>query len=78
MHQNWLYNSNYSCELSVVLTGAAFLHKVSSTISYMARYTLKLFDSIDSLTHFIFACEVGVGESFLGKKIAVKEPGRPP
>jgi alpha-1,4-N-acetylglucosaminyltransferase EXTL3 len=23
----WLYNSNYSCELSMVLTGAAFLHK---------------------------------------------------
>jgi alpha-1,4-N-acetylglucosaminyltransferase EXTL3 len=25
---NWLYNSNYTCELSMVLTGAAFLHKV--------------------------------------------------
>ena len=24
----WLYNSNYSCELSMVLTGAAFYHKV--------------------------------------------------
>lgn len=28
-HQSWLYNSNYSCELSMVLTGAAFFHKVS-------------------------------------------------
>jgi len=28
-HENWLYNSNYSCELSIVLTGAAFFHKVS-------------------------------------------------
>lgn len=27
-HQAWLYNSNYSCELSMVLTGAAFFHKV--------------------------------------------------
>lgn len=27
-HQSWLYNSNYSCELSMVLTGAAFFHKV--------------------------------------------------
>jgi Glycosyl transferase family 64 domain len=27
-HQSWLYNSNYSCELSMVLTGAAFIHKV--------------------------------------------------
>lgn len=24
----WLYNSNYTCELSMVLTGAAFVHKV--------------------------------------------------
>lgn len=29
-HQSWLYNSNYSCELSMVLTGAAFFHKVQS------------------------------------------------
>lgn len=29
-HQSWLYNSNYSCELSMVLTGAAFFHKVRS------------------------------------------------
>lgn len=29
-HQSWLYNSNYSCELSMVLTGAAFFHKVST------------------------------------------------
>lgn len=28
-HQSWLYNSNYSCELSMVLTGAAFFHKVN-------------------------------------------------
>ncbi|XP_064597614.1 exostosin-3-like isoform X1 [Liolophura sinensis] len=26
-HKSWLYNSNYSCELSMVLTGAAFFHK---------------------------------------------------
>ena len=26
--QAWLYNANYSCELSMVLTGAAFFHKV--------------------------------------------------
>lgn len=24
----FLYNANYSCELSMVLTGAAYLHKV--------------------------------------------------
>ena len=27
-HRGWLYNSNYSCEISMVLTGAAFVHKV--------------------------------------------------
>lgn len=32
-HQSWLYNSNYSCELSMVLTGAAFFHKVRYFIS---------------------------------------------
>ena len=26
-HSSWNYNSNYSCELSMVLTGAAFYHK---------------------------------------------------
>ena len=26
----WNYNSNYSCELSMVLTGAAFYHKYYS------------------------------------------------
>ena len=26
-HLSWNYNSNYSCELSMVLTGAAFYHK---------------------------------------------------
>jgi len=31
-HQNWLYNSNYSCELSMVLTGAAFIHKVQTIV----------------------------------------------
>ncbi|GAB6018668.1 hypothetical protein CHUAL_000344 [Chamberlinius hualienensis] len=28
----WLYNSNYSCELSMVLTGAAFFHKYYSYV----------------------------------------------
>lgn len=33
----WNYNSNYSCELSMVLTGAAFFHKY---YTYMYTYTL--------------------------------------
>lgn len=35
-HQSWLYNSNYSCELSMVLTGAAFFHKVRKSLVRMA------------------------------------------
>ena len=31
-HQSWNYNSNYSCELSMVLTGAAFYHKYYSYV----------------------------------------------
>jgi alpha-1,4-N-acetylglucosaminyltransferase EXTL3 len=27
-HNSWLYNSNYTCEFSMILTGAAFFHKV--------------------------------------------------
>ena len=33
-HGSWLYNSNYTCELSMVLTGAAFFHKVPYTCDY--------------------------------------------
>ena len=32
-HNSWLYNSNYSCELSMVLTGAAFFHKVGKPLT---------------------------------------------
>jgi len=31
-HSSWNYNSNYSCELSMVLTGAAFYHKYYSYV----------------------------------------------
>ncbi|XP_015789578.1 exostosin-3 isoform X2 [Tetranychus urticae] len=34
---SWLYNSNYSCELSMVLTGAAFFHKY---YTYVYTYTM--------------------------------------
>ncbi|EEB17816.1 conserved hypothetical protein [Pediculus humanus corporis] len=36
-HDGWLYNSNYSCELSMVLTGAAFFHKY---YTYLYSYWL--------------------------------------
>ena len=36
-HQNWLYNSNYTCELSMVLTGAAFFHKVIGNCCHLFK-----------------------------------------
>jgi alpha-1,4-N-acetylglucosaminyltransferase EXTL3 len=36
-NQAWNYNSNYSCELSMVLTGAAFIHKY---YTYLYTYWL--------------------------------------
>lgn len=39
---NWLYNSNYTCELSMVLTGAAFLHKVRILYIYCDVYVCLL------------------------------------
>lgn len=36
-HNAWNYNSNYSCELSMVLTGAAFVHKY---YTYLYSYWL--------------------------------------
>uniref|UniRef100_A0AAY4DP21 Exostosin-like 3 n=1 Tax=Denticeps clupeoides TaxID=299321 RepID=A0AAY4DP21_9TELE len=44
-HQSWLYNSNYSCELSMVLTGAAFFHKVTS------RWTFRCPGCPQALSH---------------------------
>jgi len=38
-HKSWNYNSNYSCELSMVLTGAAFYHKY---YSYIYTHTMDL------------------------------------
>lgn len=44
----WNYNSNYSCELSMVLTGAAFYHKY---YSYLYSYTMpqEIRDMVDEL-----------------------------
>ncbi|XP_054724927.1 LOW QUALITY PROTEIN: exostosin-3-like [Uloborus diversus] len=37
LNGGWLYNSNYSCELSMVLTGAAFFHKY---YTYLYSYSM--------------------------------------
>lgn len=51
-YHTWHYNSNYSCELSMVLTGAAFFHKVCMisacvcihVLMYVCAYLYKGFD----------------------------------
>lgn len=49
---NWNYNSNYSCELSMVLTGAAFFHKY-----YMYLYSNWLPQAIRDKVDEYFNCE---------------------
>ena len=62
-HHTWHYNSNYSCELSMVLTGAAFFHKVSDDFNYSCKLSLVLTGAaIFRKVHdnFNYSCELGV------------------
>lgn len=36
-NKNWLYDSNYTCEYSMILTGAAFMHEVLIFNSILRR-----------------------------------------
>ena len=45
-NHSWNYNSNYSCELSMVLTGAAFYHKYYSYI-YFQNMPEAIRDKVD-------------------------------
>jgi len=49
---NWNYNSNYSCELSMVLTGAAFYHKY---YSYLYSYSMP--EAIRDMVDDLMNCE---------------------
>uniref|UniRef100_U5EV17 glucuronosyl-galactosyl-proteoglycan 4-alpha-N-acetylglucosaminyltransferase n=1 Tax=Corethrella appendiculata TaxID=1370023 RepID=U5EV17_9DIPT len=64
----WNYNSNYSCELSMVLTGAAFLHKY---YTYLYTYTLPqaIRDKVDEYMN----CE-DIALNFLVSHITRKPP----
>ena len=54
-HQNWLYNSNYSCELSIVLTGAAFFHKVPVAFDFvLPHFIVHQFDGHISFSKSVF------------------------
>jgi len=51
-HSSWNYNSNYSCELSMVLTGAAFYHKYYSYV-----YTHEMDPAIRDMVDDFMNCE---------------------
>lgn len=52
-HSTWLYNSNYTCEFSMILTGAAFYHKVGLPFCLLVRLSLQAFfcSFFHSITH---------------------------
>ncbi|OQV23217.1 Exostosin-like 3 [Hypsibius exemplaris] len=51
-HASWLYNSNYTCEYSMILTGAAFFHKY-----YTYLYTFTMPDAIRAKVDEFTNCE---------------------
>uniref|UniRef100_A0AAG5CYZ3 glucuronosyl-galactosyl-proteoglycan 4-alpha-N-acetylglucosaminyltransferase n=1 Tax=Anopheles atroparvus TaxID=41427 RepID=A0AAG5CYZ3_ANOAO len=65
---SWNYNSNYSCELSMVLTGAAFIHKY---YTYLYTYTLPqaIRDKVDEYMN----CE-DIAMNFLVSHVTRKPP----
>ncbi|XP_076456777.1 exostosin-like 3 [Babylonia areolata] len=67
-HHTWHYNSNYSCELSMVLTGAAFFHKYYAYLySYVMPQAIR--DMVDRFTN----CE-DIAMNFLVSHITRKPP----
>ncbi|KAJ1059344.1 hypothetical protein K5549_013698 [Capra hircus] len=67
-HQAWLYNSNYSCELSMVLTGAAFFHKY-----YAYLYSYVMPQAIRDMVDEYINCE-DIAMNFLVSHITRKPP----
>ncbi|KAK3914714.1 Exostosin-3 [Frankliniella fusca] len=67
-HGGWLYNSNYSCELSMVLTGAAFVHK-----HYLYLYSNWLPQAIRDKVDQYMNCE-DLAMNFLVSHITKKPP----
>ncbi|GLG98438.1 Exostosin-3 [Gryllus bimaculatus] len=67
-HGGWLYNSNYSCELSMVLTGAAFFHKY-----YTYLYTYWLPQAVRDKVDEYMNCE-DIAMNFLVSHITRKPP----
>lgn len=67
-HKSWYYNSNHSCELSMVLMGAAFFHKY---YSYLYTYVMPqaIRDQVDEYMN----CE-DIAMNFLVSHITRKPP----
>lgn len=67
-NEGWNYNSNYSCELSMVLTGAAFFHKY-----YTYLYTFGLPQAIREKVDEFMNCE-DIAMNFLVSHVTRKPP----
>lgn len=66
--REWNYNSNHSCELSMVLTGAAFFHKF-----YMHEYTHRMPAEIRQTVDELLNCE-DIALNFLVSHLTRKPP----
>lgn len=64
----WLYNSNHSCELSMVLTGGAFFHRYYSYV-----YTYNMPQAIRSIVDKFMNCE-DIAMNFLVAHLTRKPP----
>ncbi|XP_013380983.1 exostosin-like 3 [Lingula anatina] len=67
-HTGWHYNSNYSCELSMVLTGAAFIHKY-----YLYLYSYVMPQAIRDKVDEYLNCE-DIAMNFLVSHITRQPP----
>nr|CAH8830039.1 unnamed protein product [Trichobilharzia regenti] len=65
---SWFYNSDYTCEFSMILTGAAFLHKY-----YTFAYTWEMSLDIRNMVDSYFNCE-DIAMNFLIAHITRKPP----
>lgn len=65
---SWMYNSNHSCELSMVLTGGAFFHKYYSFV-----YSQIMSDTIKSIVDKFMNCE-DIAMNFLVAHLTRKPP----
>lgn len=67
-HNCWMYNSNHSCELSMVLTGGAFFHRF-----YSYAYTFEMPNAIRSIVDNFMNCE-DIAINFLVAHLTRKPP----